>query len=91
MGTSPEWTVYRKGGWRNNGTATIVSGTTNIAVNHGLSVTPSDGDCVVTPTNTIENATKFYVDSYTSTQFTIAVDLDPEATTATFAWACSVY
>jgi hypothetical protein len=32
------------------------------------------------------NATKFYAGNLTTTQFTIYVDVDPGATTATFNW-----
>jgi hypothetical protein len=74
----------------NSGTATVASGTTSIAVNHGLSVTPSAGDITVTPTNSMGSATKFYIDTYTSTQFTIHTDVDPGVTTATFAWKAEV-
>jgi parallel beta-helix repeat protein len=70
----------------NSGVATVISGQTSIAVTHGLGYTPTDGDIVVTPTNSMGSATKFYVGTYTSTQFTITVDQDPGATTAIFAW-----
>jgi parallel beta-helix repeat protein len=70
----------------NSGTATIASGQTSIVVTHGLGYTPVAGDIVVVPTNSMGSATKFYIGTYTSTQFTITVDQDPGATTATFAW-----
>jgi hypothetical protein len=71
----------------NSGTATVNSGTTSTTVTHGLNYTPSLGDIVVTPTNNMGNATKFYISDPTSTQFTINVNSDPGATTATFSWA----
>lgn len=73
----------------NKGTATIANGTTSIAVTHGLSVTPSAGDVMVTPTGNLGSATKFWVDTYTSTQFTIHVDVNP-GTDVTFAWTAQV-
>jgi len=70
----------------NKGTATVANGTTSIAVNHGLSYTPVAGDISVTPTNSMCSHTKFFVGTYTSTQFTITVNIDPGVSTATFAW-----
>jgi hypothetical protein len=74
-------------GWKteNNGTATITSGTTSIAVTHGLDITPPAGSVVVTPTNNLGSATKFWISNVTNTQFTINVNVDPAAS-ATFAW-----
>jgi hypothetical protein len=76
-------------GWKtdNTGTATVIDTTTSIAVAHGLAITPTLGDIVVTPTNNLGNATKFWVSGATTTEFTINVDVDPGATTATFAWS----
>lgn len=76
-------------GWKtdNAGTATIASGTTSIAVNHGLDITPSINVISVSPTNNLGAAAKFWVSNPTNTQFTINVDVDPGATTATFAWS----
>lgn len=75
----------------NSGTATIASGATTVVVNHGLAsntntAAPTAKDIRVTPTNSLGNATKFWITSVTATQFTITVDTDPGATTATFAW-----
>lgn len=74
----------------NSGTATVANGATTVVVNHGLSVTPTADDITVTPTNSMGNATKFYIGTFTSTQFTITVNADPGATTATFAWKAIV-
>jgi len=71
----------------NSGTGTVASGQTIIAVNHGLAITPSINNILVTPTNSMGSATKFYVSTVTSTQFTINVNTDPGATTATFVWS----
>lgn len=75
-------------GWKteNGGTATVANGTTAIAVSHGLDTTPSLGNIAVTPTNNLGNAAKFWISNPTNTQFTINVDSDPGAGTATFSW-----
>ena len=61
----------------NSGTATIVNTTTSIAVTHGCDYTPSAGDIDVHPIETLNNASFWYVDTITSTQFTIHVNADP--------------
>ncbi|HEU4715541.1 MAG TPA: glycosyl hydrolase family 28-related protein [Candidatus Saccharimonadales bacterium] len=75
-------------GWKteNGGTATIADGTTSIDVNHGLDATPSLGNIAVTPTNSLGNAAKFWISGVTNVKFTINVDADPGASTATFSW-----
>ena len=73
----------------NSGTATISNGSTSVTVNHGLAVTPSAGDIMVTPMESLGNATKFYIDTYTSTQFTIHLDQDP-GQDVDFAWKAIV-
>ncbi|HSW78008.1 MAG TPA: glycosyl hydrolase family 28-related protein [Candidatus Chromulinivoraceae bacterium] len=76
-------------GWKteNTGTATVLSGTTSIAVSHGLDTTPALANLSVTPTNSLGSATRFWISGVTNTSFTINVDVNPGATTATFAWA----
>jgi hypothetical protein len=78
--------IYKNEGYvtENSGTATIASGATSIVVTHGLATTPTR--VYLTPTNSMGNATKFYAGNLTTTQFTIYVDVDPGATTATFNW-----
>jgi hypothetical protein len=75
-------------GWKteNGGIAAVANGTTSIAVAHGLDATPSLGNIAVTPTNSLGTAAKFWISGATNTQFTINVDADPGATTATFSW-----
>jgi hypothetical protein len=68
------------------GTATIASGQTSVAVNHGLHITPVLHHILATPSNNLGNATKFWISNPTSTQFTINVNTDPGASTATFVW-----
>ncbi|HSD56407.1 MAG TPA: glycosyl hydrolase family 28-related protein [Candidatus Saccharimonadales bacterium] len=75
-------------GWvtEKSGTATVASGSTTIAVNHGLEMTPALSNIWVTPSNNLGTATKFWISGVSNTQFTINVDVDPGATTATFVW-----
>jgi hypothetical protein len=68
------------------GTATVASGQTSVVVSHVLARAPALADIWVTPSNSLGNASKFWVSSPTSTQFTINVNADPGATTAQFAW-----
>ncbi len=76
-------------GWatESNGTATVANGTTSIAVNHGLAATPALANISVTPTNNLGSAAKFWISGVGATQFTVNVDVNPGATTATFAWS----
>lgn len=76
----------------NSGTATIASGTTSIVVSHGLSTggVTTSAAFQVTPTNSLGLAAKFWISAVTSTQFTINVNVDPGAATATFVWSASV-
>lgn len=75
-------------GWitEQKGTATVASGATTVTVNHGLESTPALSNISVTPTNSLGNAAKFWISGVNNVQFTINVDTDPGATTATFAW-----
>jgi hypothetical protein len=72
------------------GTATLANGGTSIAVTHGLAVTPNAQDIRVHPIESLGNATFWYVDTITSTQFTIRVDADPGAD-VDFAWRVEAY
>ena len=72
-----------------SGTATLVNGQTAIAVSHGLAVTPAAGDIVVTPIEAWGNMTQFYIDTYTSTQFTIHANINP-GQDVDFAWKAIV-
>jgi hypothetical protein len=68
------------------GTATLLNTTTSIVVAHGCSVTPTN--ITVTP-GSIGNATKWYVDTIGTKNFTIHVDQDPGAD-ITFYWRAEV-
>lgn len=75
---------------RNYGTATILSGNTAVVVDHGLDVNPSTAPTRIriTPAENI-GARSFYVDSFTSTQFTLNVD-SATAADYTFSWEIHV-
>lgn len=73
----------------NSGTDTIPSASTSKVVTHGLAVTPAAGDVMVTPMESLGNASFFWVDTYTSTQFTINTNAAPGADTD-FAWKAIV-
>jgi parallel beta-helix repeat protein len=70
----------------NSGFATITTLATSIVVNHGLSYTPSAGDIMVTPTTSLGAASYWYVNTYTSTQFTIHLNVAPTTVNVTLAW-----
>ncbi len=70
----------------NSGAATVLNGNTTVTVTHGLGITPSINDIHVTPTNNLGSATKFWVSGPGATTFTINVDANPGAGTATFSW-----
>ena len=72
-----------------SGTATLANGTTSIAVAHGLAVTPVAGDIMVTPIETLASASFAWIDTYTSSHFTIHVDADPTQD-VDFAWKAVV-
>lgn len=69
----------------NKGTTTITSGNTSVIVSHGLGVTPASSDILVTAIKTLGSASFFYVDTITSTQFTIHTNVNPAAN-VDFAW-----
>jgi hypothetical protein len=75
-------------GWvtESKGTVTVANGSTTIVVNHGLESSPALSNISVTPTNDMGNAAKFWISNITVSQFTINVNADPGATTATFVW-----
>ena len=70
----------------NSGTAPIASGSTYFDVAHGLSVTPNAKDISVTPTNSLGNASKFWISNVGASTFRINVNTYPGSATATFAW-----
>lgn len=79
--------IFGRGGdVSNRGTATVASGTTSIAVTHGVDFTPLLQEVSVTPTNNPTNAVNYWISNMTSTQFTINTNTDPGSGGASFAW-----
>lgn len=72
-----------------SGTAAVASGTTSIAVTHGLGYTPNPADIQIIPT-LLSNSAKWWITAIGATTFQINVDADPGAGTATFAWRIAV-
>jgi hypothetical protein len=73
----------------NYGLATIANGQTSIVVSHGLSYTPSLNQISVTPQKTLTNAAFFWIDTVTSSQFTIHTNANPDAN-VDFSWQANV-
>jgi hypothetical protein len=69
----------------NSGTAVITSGTSSIAVTHGLPFTPTAKDIVVSPNSDQPGASRFWFDTIGATTFTIRTDSNVMSDT-TFAW-----
>ena len=69
-----------------SGTAIIPSGSTNISVSYSMNITPTAENIVITPTNSMGNATKFWVDNISNLGLRINVDVDPGATGASFSY-----
>ncbi len=70
----------------NSGTATISSGSTTKSVTHGIYFTPNIKNISITPTNSLGNATKYFIGNVTSGNFDITVNADPGTASATFVW-----
>ena len=62
----------------NSGRAIVADGTDSISVAHGLNITPSASNIHVTPLQTLNNASFFWVDSIEEDNFTIHLNTDPE-------------
>lgn len=83
--------VRRNDGYatENSSTATVANTTTSIVVNHVLATTPTR--VILTLTNNPTNDPQVYwVDTLTTTQFTIHTKVDPGATGAIFNWRATV-
>lgn len=78
--------IFSTGVVRKASVATVASGATSVAVNHGLDFTPTPNEVQITPRNDMGNASKFWVSGVGATQFTINVNADPGAGGAIFAW-----
>lgn len=74
-----------------SGTGSILSGTTAIAITHGLSRTPAAKDIWVTFTaNTTADPGNIWVDTITSTQFTVNCRTNPGVSNAPFSWGARI-
>jgi len=86
-------TIRNNMGWvtENSGTGSIVSGTTSDIITHGLSVTPTVDDIVITlaenPTNT---PGAIWVDTIGATYFTVNCENNPGASNLDFGWKAIV-
>lgn len=83
--------ISRNSGFKteNHGTATITSAATSVVVTHGLALTPSLEQIMVTPQASLGSAAKYWISTPTSTQFTINVNAAPGSSVA-FGWIANV-
>lgn len=73
----------------NSGTAAVLNSNTSIVVSHGLITTPTRVQ--ITPRENPTNAVAFWwVDTLTTTQFTINVNADPGASNLDFDWHAQI-
>jgi hypothetical protein len=82
---------------RASGTATVLNATTSIAVTFTNALSdlgprhqPALHHLRVIPTNNLGNASHWWITSLSRTGFTINVDVDPGATTATFSYGIDI-
>ena len=77
--------VYKNRGFQteNYGTATVTTGTTAVVVNHGLDVTPQQGQINVLPNS--NPAAVWWVSSINSTSFILSIGT-PAANDKSFFW-----
>jgi hypothetical protein len=91
MQVDPTDKISRTQGYvaENNGSATILNGTTSITVTHGLSFTPGAGNIQIMPTATSTNDPgPWWATGLSSTQFVVNVRNDPGASGWPFEWFC---
>jgi hypothetical protein len=83
--------ISRNAGFKteNHGSASITSAATTVTVTHGLALTPTLDQIMITPQTTWGSAAKYWISGATSTQFTINVNAAPGAT-LTFSWTANV-
>jgi hypothetical protein len=80
-GTGTEKYISQNIGYRtsNKGVANILATTTSVVVNHGLNVTPSISDFLLTRASGNAGSTDLYVSNVTATQFTINTAAAPSS------------
>lgn len=70
-----------------SGTATIASGATTAVVTHNLGIVPGVENIIITFNEQgTSDYGRWWVDTITSTQFTLNVSADPGASNLTFGW-----
>lgn len=75
----------------NSGSSSITSGSTSVVVTHGLNVTPAAQDISITfKEQGTSDYGRWWVDTITSTQFTLNVSADPGASNLDFGWRAVV-
>lgn len=71
----------------NSGTGSITSGSTSDVITHGLDITPSAKNIIITLTENPTNTPgAIWVDTITSTQFTVNCENNPGASNLDFGW-----
>jgi hypothetical protein len=83
VNSRPSWLT------ENHGNANITTGNTTVVVTHGLAMTPTLEQIMVTPQTSLGAAAFYWVSNATSTQFTINLNANPTQT-VTFGWRCDV-
>jgi hypothetical protein len=74
---------------RNAGQATLPSANTSVVVNHGLSLQPSGADIIISPASLMGSAKTLYVDTVTSTSFTVRSDVAPGSVSPLVNWSAA--
>jgi hypothetical protein len=77
---------------QNSGVATILTTTTSIVINHGLSYTPTTANTAwsITPLELSTNDPgQLYIDTFTATQATIHSRNDPGASNLDLLWSAT--
>lgn len=70
----------------NQGSATILTGTSSVVIDHALGYTPTEGMITLTPGSLMGDARYLYADTYTSANFTAHTDVDPNTANVTVLW-----
>lgn len=74
-----------------SGTGSITSGGTTDVITHGLGTTPTISDITITwGEQGTNDYGRWWVDTFTSTQFTVNVSADPGASNLDFGWQAVV-
>jgi len=73
-----------------SGTQNLGSSSNSVAVTHGLALTPTLQDIVISPTSQLGQVTSFWVSNPTATQFTINTNASPGDAGTSFAWLANM-